>query len=384
MLEAPAILKGLEKIAPFSVWIYDIRAQKNIYVSSVDHLDYTPEELREPKNFVEHFVHPEDQAKIYTYQASFKNMKEGEVGEVTYRFRLKTGEYVHFEDKNTIFKKNSDGTVEQILGVTTPVERFIRLAEEVKIVESQKQHINHSSRMAAIGEMATGIAHETNNPLSVIKARAFQITENLQTGSFDPGLIQKCTESILSSTERIAKIVRTLKSFARQGKGDPMQIVSVKELIETAVSLCEGRFLKAGIPIQTVVDASEGQRLLCRRVEIEQVFVNLLNNSFDAIAASRSLLAETTQVSHEPEKVEIEVIPHRFELEFRIRDSGERIPEMDQDNLMKPFFTTKAMGQGTGLGLSVSSSIVRDHEGLLYHDPAEKLTTFVVKLPKKI
>ncbi len=379
MLNDSAILKGIEKIAPFAIWVYDIPQQKMIYASpppdsKFDY--YTLEELQAlSTNIIEAKIHPEDRAKMYEEQEAFKTLKEGEFLRIQFRFQTKGGKYVHFENKSMVFKRSDDGSVLQVIGVSTEIERFVRLAEEEQILQTHKNQIHHTSRITAIGEMVSGIAHETNNPLSVIQARAYQILQKIQEDR-DLKSVHRFTESILQNADRIAKIIRSLKTFSYQGSGQPFQKALVSDLIQNSLALTEGRFAKHQIPIK-VSRFKDQIRITCRPVEIEQVFVNLLNNSFDAIMEYRS------PNSHQETSdfVSVSVAHGEADVEFRFQNTGPKIKPEYVEKLMSPFFTTKPMGQGTGLGLSVSASIIRDHEGEIYYDPSEALTTFVVKLP---
>lgn len=381
MLNSDSILKAIEKIAPFSIWIYDIPAQKMVYVVAPDNPEfdhYTLEEVDEmPGNIIESHVHPDDRAKMYAEQQAFKSLKEGEFLRIQFRFRSKSGQYIHFENKSTVFKRDENGEVQQVIGVSTLIERFVRLAQEEKILQSHKSLIHHRSRITTIGEMVSGIAHETNNPLSVIQARTFQILQKIREG-YDPEAIQRFTESILQNTDRIGKLIRSLKTFAYQGSVEPFQPARIQDLIQNSLSLTQGRFEQFGIPIE-VRTSQEDLKITCRPIEIEQVFVNLLNNAFEAITES---VEKQDQPDFSNHRILIDVIHCPHAIEFRFQNTGKKISPEHHEKLMNPFFTTKPMGKGTGLGLSVSSSIIRDHEGEIFYDPNKELTTFVVRIPR--
>jgi len=145
--------------------------------------------------------------------------------------------------------------------------------------------------MASLGEMSSGIAHEINNPLTIIQGSTRQITR--LSASLDEGLradFDKLTTKIDLMTLRITKIIKGLRSFAREGSRDPFDRISSKQIIEETLFICESRFKNSNIDIKKnfVVDAS----IHCRAVQISQVLLNLLNNAYDAIIEKRNLNKE--------------------------------------------------------------------------------------------
>jgi PAS domain S-box-containing protein len=236
-------------------------------------------------------------------------------------------------------------------------------------IEDARAKMIASTKMAALGEMSGGIAHEINNPLTVIQARAFQLTQMVEHKKLDESKILQAAESISRTAEKIARIIRSLRSFAREGSMDPYDLISVKQIIEETLDLCRIRFYNHGIDIQ-VVDVPEDVELECRLIQIEQVLLNLLNNSFDAV---QKLDNKWIRISAQETDKHIEI---------RVTDSGPGIPAELRDKIMLPFFTTKEVGKGTGLGLSISMGIIKSHNGELFLDTNSPQTSFVIRMPK--
>lgn len=239
---------------------------------------------------------------------------------------------------------------------------------ERQIAEARAKLIS-STKMAALGEMSGGIAHEINNPLTVIQARAFQLSQMVETNNIDPEKIKQAAESISRTADKIARIIKSLRSFAREGTYDPFEVVPVKQIIEETLEFCRTRFYNHGIEIE-IPDIDPELEVECRLIQIEQVLLNLLNNSFDAIQHLENKWIRVT-IKELVDSIEISVT-----------DSGKGIPDAIAEQIMLPFFTTKEVGKGTGLGLSISSGIMRSHKGSLTLEKGTEHTTFVIHLPK--
>lgn len=169
---------------------------------------------------------------------------------------------------------------------------------------------------------------------------------------------------------RISRIVKGLTIFAQYASGDPLKVVNLLDVIEDTLSFCEARFRKAKINIEIEVDPVI--EIPCRPTQISQVFLNILNNAFDAVQNSEKKWV----------KIKAEIIGDKIEI--RIIDSGPGIPEDLKGKVMLPFFTTKSPGKGTGLGLSIAQGFIGGQNGSLTLDPNTVHTTFVLALPCKL
>lgn len=239
-----------------------------------------------------------------------------------------------------------------------------------KELEESRAQILVSSKMSALGEMAGGVAHEINTPLSIIQMRTEQILDDLKTDSLEKESAIRALEAIEKTVHRISKIVSSLRQFARDGRKDPTSPYPIMKIFEETLSLCQEKFANHGIKISSIIE-NPNLEITCRPTEITQVLLNLLNNSYDAIS------------NLEEKWVSIEVLNFTDEIQIHVTDSGPGLPPEIQNKIMQPFFTTKELGKGTGLGLSISKGIIESHNGTLSIDSNSKNTKFIITLPKK-
>tara|TARA_B100000749_G_scaffold280707_1_gene278163 strand:- start:86360 stop:87775 length:1416 start_codon:yes stop_codon:yes gene_type:complete len=242
-----------------------------------------------------------------------------------------------------------------------------RLAVEV---ETQRAKSIETSKLASLGEMAGGIAHEINNPLAIIEGRAHNMKRMLNNGTVDVELMNKSLNSIMSTTGRIHKTVRALLTIARSGDEDPLEMVPINRVIEDTLEMLGRKIENHQISLRVTGDLNCVVR--ARWVQLSQVILNLAQNAFHAVDG------------HHTRWIQIHIKKRQDWVEIRVSDSGPGVPEAIRNKIMEPFFTTKGVGHGTGLGLSISMSIIEDHGGRLYLDETEKHTTFVVLLPGQV
>ncbi len=243
---------------------------------------------------------------------------------------------------------------------------LIHLNQEL---ETQRARNQYADKMASLGEMAAGIAHEINNPLAVIAGRTFLMKKLSKAGAVKNSDFEEAADMIEKTVMRIAKIIQALRFFSRDGAQDEMVPVEATRLFEETIELCRQRFVESKTELR-IQPIPKHLPVFCRGPQISQVILNLLNNAFDA-------------VQNNPEKwVSLEVFDDKNELKILVTDSGKGIPAELQEKIMQPFFTTKPIGKGTGLGLSVSRGIIASHGGSLEINPESPNTQFVLRLPK--
>lgn len=239
----------------------------------------------------------------------------------------------------------------------------------LNLIEEQRVRAISTARLAALGEMSAGIAHEINNPLAIINGLASITKDRVLSGPMDSSVVAKAMDKIEATVMRITRIIKALKSFAREGEGDPYKVTPIQEILEDSLEFCKTRFKNNGIDLEIVL-FPESLTIECRSVQISQVLLNLLNNAFDAVH------------EYEQKWVKIEVKEENNWIQISIVDSGTGIPESMRDKILQPFFTTKEPGKGTGLGLSISKGIIESHGGTLTIDTQNPHTSFVMRLPK--
>lgn len=289
---------------------------------------------------------------------------------------LEHGAWVIFEDFFLIISCLQDNKNLHILSERQASLEEINSRIEAEITErtqelaEQRELTLAKEKMAGLGEMAAGMAHEINNPVAFIKLSSEQLEDVLGDETPDIELCREMTVNIQNTATRIGAIIRSLKSFARDGAEDPMVPTKVNQIIEDTLILCSEKFRNRNVhlkyekfPETLVVD--------CRAVQISQIVLNLLQNSLDA-------------VENLPEKwVEISFEDSDEEIKLFVTDSGNGIPEHIRDKILQPFFTTKEVGKGTGLGLSISRNIMSAHKGSIDIDTKHSNTRFVLTFKRE-
>lgn len=261
--------------------------------------------------------------------------------------------------------RNARGEITGYLGISHDLTEEKKMKENL---ERQRLSMASTSKMAALGEMAGGIAHEINNPLTIIYGKADHLYRQIERDAFSKERILDDIQKIKLTSERIAKIVKGLRTFSRSGENDPFQCISIETVITETLAFCSERFKNQNVILE--VSPMPGLDVECRSTQLSQVILNLLNNAFDAV----QLLPEKWV------RLVVEATADA-QVQISVTDSGGGIPPFVLDKLMQPFFTTKEVGKGTGLGLSVSQGIIQDHFGTLEVDRSCKNTRFVITLP---
>lgn len=235
------------------------------------------------------------------------------------------------------------------------------------LVELQKARMIESYRLAHLGEMASGIAHELNTPLTVIKLRGQQARRLLKTENFDIQKVDSFLDVIGTTCDRMSKIITDLLNFARDPGIEMNESHELSKIIDSTLTLCAERFRHAGIAV--TIDIPETLKIPCNPLQLSQVFLNLLSNSFDAVAPLETKWVKVSAVRAEGGIV------------ITVADSGPRIPDDLIEKIMTPFFTTKPVGKGTGLGLSISLGIIQQHRGGIELDRNAENMVFRISLP---
>ena len=248
-----------------------------------------------------------------------------------------------------------------------------KVEERTKERDLQRMKAVNSARLASLGEMSAGVAHEINNPLAIIDMSADKIEKVFKKIHPEPDAeISKQIDRIHSMVTRIAKIIKGLRAFARDGSQDPLLPFSVTKLLDDVKDLCQTRIAKSDIQFEIRNSLATGRLGIGREVQVSQVLINLINNALDAIATL------------ETKWIHVDVTERGQMIHFSVTDSGSGIPPEVRAKLMQPFFTTKEIGKGTGLGLSISQGIVKEHGGefVLRDDTPHTCFEFSIPLSK--
>ena len=211
--------------------------------------------------------------------------------------------------------------------------------------------------MATLGEMATGVAHELNQPLSVIKTASSFISRKLKKNeTIDREILNTLSEEIESHVDRASKITNHMRLFGRKSAFSK-EPVSINDILKKAFDIFSQQLKLREITVKWELDEKLPQ-ILADPVRLEQVFINLLINARDAI-----VLRTETQEEAIPRQITITTSSSEEMVTASISDTGTGIPAEFMDKIFEPFFTTKKVGEGTGLGLSISYGIIRESGG---------------------
>jgi PAS domain S-box-containing protein len=234
-----------------------------------------------------------------------------------------------------------------------------------------EEALREAQKLASMGSLAAGMAHEINSPLQVVTGITERITTQLESGQLDEGRLKRDIATVNHCGWNIANIVRSLLTYARESPG---QVAShnLNEIVKDALLLTEHQ-LKIWSNISVLSDLGRNlPPLSCERTQIVQVLINLLTNARDAMPNGGKITIRTRYNAEH----------NRFKLQ--VSDTGTGIPKEMQTKIFDPFFTTKPVDQGTGLGLSIVLGIVKSHGGDIKVESAPKQgTTFTIYLPKE-
>jgi PAS domain S-box-containing protein len=259
------------------------------------------------------------------------------------------------------------------LGEQVIIANVADISERIK-AEAQ---LIQAGKMATLGEMSTGVAHELNQPLNAIKVGSeFVLTMTEQGKPIPDEELQEVAREISQQIDRAAGIIKHLREFGRKSDITKEQIDINKPILGVFTLL--GQQLKVR-GIEVIMDLDEAlPPILADENRIEQVMVNLVNNARDAMEARKELSGGNGAGT-----LSIKSFQQDDQVVVTISDTGLGIPESLRERIFEPFFTTKEVGKGTGLGLSISYGIVRDYDGSIDFETEEGIgTTFRVSFPK--
>lgn len=258
-----------------------------------------------------------------------------------------------------------------------------RVEAEVTRRKEGERIANQQSRLASIGELATGMAHEITQPLNAIAFSIENLRARFAAGTMDAEYLKGKTVAVGSDIDRIRRVIDHVRLFARAIPDDYRVRFSVNAAIENAVALMGVQFATHGIDIVFNLDGSLPDAW-GNPYQYEQVVLNLLTNARDAIEERILKESEADNPDVKPGMIYLSTYENDVSIIFEIRDNGIGIAEADRIKIFDPFFTTKAPGKGTGLGLSISFGIIRDMGGTIETIADPGSTRFLVSIPKGV
>lgn len=233
--------------------------------------------------------------------------------------------------------------------------------------------LSSASKFVALGEMAAGIAHEINNPLTVIMGKAALLEAAAKTG--DTAEMKESSHKIIEMVSRISKTIHGLRSYSRSGETDPVGAENLKNIVDFTLDICQERIRLNQIKVSVDIDPLDST-IIARPVQVSQILMNLINNSFDAITLSQPALESSDRW------LRIEVREDQQWVYLSVENGGPSIPPEIADQLFKPFFTTKPQGRGTGIGLTISRRLAETNDAHLFLDRDHPFTRFTVQFPR--
>jgi signal transduction histidine kinase len=277
--------------------------------------------------------------------------------------QAQTYEMRYFSGDGNLRYARVDNSPLVVEGRTTGV---LGIARDITEQKEERERAARADKLRALGQLASGVAHDFNNSLAAILGRAQLLRRQTQ----DEGLLRN-VEIIQTAAEDAAATVRRIQTFARKSPAKEFEMLDVSSLLNDAVEITRTRWENEarlrGLDYQVILEAVSGQHTFGSASELREVFVNLIVNAVDAMPSGGRLL--------------IGCMREGERLQLRFADTGTGMPEDVRQKIFDPFFTTKG-AQGTGLGLSVSYSIIERHEGTISvaSEPGGG-TVFTIDLP---
>jgi signal transduction histidine kinase len=233
-----------------------------------------------------------------------------------------------------------------------------------RIAEQERAKSAQNARLATLGELSAGIAHEMNNPITIINGNVSACLAHEK----DPNKIQERLKKIEKATERLNKIVGGLRKFSRSGGHSDKKSHQVSKLISEVLTLTETKSKTTQTLVE--VDCRTQAEILCEEIEIGQVLINLINNAIDAVKENKEKWVRITAFDRGDQVI------------LQVRDSGKGIPPEIAEKLFQAFFTTKPVGEGTGLGLSIIKGILEEHKATIELRQDDPHTCFEITFQK--
>jgi signal transduction histidine kinase len=263
------------------------------------------------------------------------------------------------------------GLAEEAMCLPFMIEQAERVCHELKVPWSElrevQRHLVNTEKLASMGQMAAGVAHELNNPLGTILLYTAILSRKLG----DRPELNHDLDLLAAESQRCKKIVAMLLDFARQSRLH-VERVPASVLLQRAVDEARYAAEAAQPAVELRWDAPADLDLDVDRDQLGQVLVNLLKNGIEAMGGRAGTVVVTAAPAPEPSRVRL-----------CVKDEGRGIPPEARDKVFQPFFTTKSIGKGTGLGLPIAYGIVKMHRGTIWFETEmERGTTFILELPR--
>ena len=356
-------LDAILRHAPVVLYVLSLEEGRRGHLESLNGsidriLGFSEAEARQP-GWWNSVIHPDDAGAV---KAAFAQLTQSESVSHEYRLRGRDGRY-RWLFNTLVATRTVDGQAAEATGV---------LIDITDRKEAQLQLLQ-AAKLASLGEMATGMAHELNQPLSIIKLAATNLANRAVSGGLPAEELQARLSRIVGQVDRAGAVISHMRIFGRK-TSEPAAPMQVQAAIGGAVAMVQQQLRRAGI--QVALRMADGlPPILGHVVLLEQVLINLLLNAADAIAASIEAGRTTSG------RVEIAAVHCPLGVRISVEDNGGGIAEDSLGRVFEPFYTTKPVNKGTGLGLSVSYGILRDMGATIVAANARDGAVFTIELP---
>ena len=268
---------------------------------------------------------------------------------------------------NPLFDENKN--ISGFIHIINDITRRKEYEEERRIMEVKA--FTHS-KLATIGELASGMAHEINQPLSYITATLYLIKESIQENDYDKEQILSLLDNSIRQGDRVSDLIQHMKIYSRTET--PKDIVDLNNVLSNSMIFYEKQLeinnIKLNLQIDDSIPGFSGYE-----TRLEQIFINLFQNAMDAFSQDENN-------TNKEIKIEIKYIENKQNICFCFSDNGPGIKSEILNKIFEPFYTTKSAGQGTGLGLSIVYGIVTEHNGTIECESQTGIgTKFIINLP---
>jgi two-component system, NtrC family, sensor kinase len=268
---------------------------------------------------------------------------------------------------------DAKGDVQIVIAIGEDVTELRKVEAEKLLLQKQ---LFQSAKLASLGTLGAGIAHELNNPLAIITGFAQQLLEMSKEDKMEKIFIESSLNKIINQVDKMAFIINHVKEFSRSTDPKSRRQIDITRLIDDSLLLFRKQLSIRGISMEIYVE-KETPFIWGNAVALESVLHNLIGNSRDALENF-----EPKGTSEKKISVNVRYVNESDEITIEVTDNGKGISRDDQARLFDPFFTTKDIGKGTGLGLSLCHGIIEDHGGTIDFSSKEGIgTTFKITLP---
>ncbi len=358
--EYEGLLEEAQRVAKIGSWSYEAWSKRYKWSSQMYEIFGLDEDQGGP-SFEEQLelIHPDDRDEWAT---TFSRCLENSTPfRMRFRVRDPASEGHIWVEAHGDSRRSLNNKTILVSGTCQNVTELVHAEEQAR---QERAMTLQASKLVSLGEMSAGIAHEINNPLTIISGMSHLIARFIN----EPDKVRTKLESINQAIERIAKIINGLRKFSRSSDRSDYENYQLSEIINEALILTSAR--SKSYATDQIFKNGSNSSIHCNVIEIEQVLINLINNGVDAV---REL---------DERWVKIHTFDEGTEVVVQVIDSGHGISDVEREKLFQPFHTTKPIGEGTGLGLSIAKGIIDDHGATIRLLDNVPHTCFEIRFPR--